>query len=70
MPKNIQTTTQSHSSHNLGKSGSKLSRPGFNSMRTENFLMFKLDLGKAEEQEIKVPTGIESLKKQESSRKK
>ena len=31
--------------------------------------MFKLDLEKAEEQEIKLPTSIGSLKKQESSRK-
>ena len=31
--------------------------------------MFKLDLKKAEEQEIKLPTSVESLKKQESSRK-
>ena len=31
--------------------------------------MFKLDLEKAEEPEIKWPTSIESLKKQESSRK-
>ena len=31
--------------------------------------MYKLDLGKAEEQEIKLPTSTESLKKQESSRK-
>ena len=34
-----------------------------------NFQMFKLDLEKAEEPEIKLPTSIESLKKQESSRK-
>ena len=34
-----------------------------------NFQMFKLDLKKAEEPEIKLPTSIESLKKQESSRK-
>ena len=33
-----------------------------------NFQMFKLDLGKAEEPEIKLPTTIGSLKKQESSR--
>ena len=33
------------------------------------FQMFKLDLGKAEEAEIKLPTSVESLKKQESSRK-
>ena len=31
--------------------------------------MFKLDLEKAEEPEIKLPTSIVSLKKQESSRK-
>ena len=38
--------------------------------RTVNFQMFKLDLEKAEEPEIKLPTSIESLKKQENSRKK
>ena len=69
MPKNTQTNAQSHSSHILATSCPKFSRPGFNSMWTENFQMFKLDLGKAEEQEIKLPTYAESLKKQESSRK-
>ena len=34
-----------------------------------NFQMFKLDLEKAEAPEIKLPTSIESLKKQESSGK-
>ena len=34
-----------------------------------NFQMFKLDLEKAEELEIKLPTSAGSLKKQESSRK-
>ena len=34
-----------------------------------NFQMFKLDLEKAEELEIKLPTSLGSLKKQESSRK-
>ena len=34
-----------------------------------NFLMFKLDLEKAEELEIKLPTTVVSSKKQESSRK-
>ena len=34
-----------------------------------NFQMFKLDLEKAEEQEIKLPTSAGSSKKQESSRK-
>ena len=48
---------------------SKFSKPGFNSMSTMNFQMFKLDLEKAEEPEIKLPTSAGSWKKQESSRK-
>ena len=39
-------------------------------MWTMNFQMFKLDLEKAEEPEIKLPTSAGSWKKQESSRKK
>ena len=35
----------------------------------ENFQMYKLDLEKAEEPEIKLPTSIGSSKKQESFRK-
>ena len=38
-------------------------------MWTENFQMYKLDLEKAEEPEIKLPTSIGSSKKQENSRK-
>ena len=38
-------------------------------MRTENFQMFKLDLEKAEETEIKLPTSAGSQKKQENFRK-
>ena len=38
-------------------------------MWTVNFQMFNLDLEKAEEPEIKLPTSIGSSKKQESSRK-
>ena len=34
-----------------------------------NLQIFKLDLEKAEEPEIKLPTSVGSLKKQESSRK-
>ena len=37
-------------------------------MWTENFQMFKLDLEKAEEPDIKLPTSVGPLKKQESSR--
>ena len=40
---------------------------GFNSMWTVNFQMFKLDLEKAEEPEIKLPTSIGSQKKQASA---
>ena len=49
-----------HSSHMLAKSCSKFSRPGFNSMLTVNFQMFKLDLERAEEPEIKLPTSTGS----------
>ena len=69
MPKNAQTTAQLHSSHTLVKECSKFSKPGFNSMWTVKFQMFKLDLEKAEEPEIKLPTFVGSWKKQESSRK-
>ena len=69
MPKYVQTTTQLHSSHTLAKQCSKLSKPGFNSTWNEKFQMFKLDLEKAEEPDIKLPTSAGSSKKQESSRK-
>ena len=42
---------------------------GFNSMWTEKFQMFKLDLEKAEEPEIKLTKSIGSLKKQEFQKK-
>ena len=38
-------------------------------MWTKNFQMYKLDLEKAEEQEIKLPTSVGSQKKQGNSRK-
>ena len=47
----------------------KMLKPGFNSTWTVNFQMFKLDLHKAEEPEIKLPTSVGSTKKHESSRK-
>ena len=67
--KNAQTTTQLFSSHTLAKKFSKFSKPGFNSTLTMNFEIFKLDLKKAEEPEIKLPTSVGSYKKQESFRK-
>ena len=42
---------------------------GFSSTWTVNFQMFKLDLEKAKEPEIKLPTSVGSSKKQESFRK-
>ena len=54
----------------MAKNASKeFSKAGFNSTCTENFQMFKLDLEKAEEPEIKLPTFVGSLKKQKSFRK-
>ena len=69
MPKNVQTTTQLHPSHTLAKECSQFSKPGFNSRWTMNFQMFKLDLEKVEESDIKLSIFIRSSKKQESSRK-
>ena len=69
IPKNAQTTAQLHSVHTLSKQCSKFSKQGFISTWTMNFQMFKLDLEKAEEPEIKLPISAESSKKQESSRK-
>ena len=40
-----------------------LQKQGYTSTWTENFQMFKLDLGKAEELEIKLPTSAGSQKK-------
>ena len=47
----------------------KFSKPGFNSRGTMKFQMFKLDLEKSEEPEIKLPTSTGSWKKHKSSRK-
>ena len=67
IPENVHTTAQLHSSHTLAKEGSKFFKPGYNSRWTVNFQMFKLDLEKAEEPEIKLPTSTGSSKKQENS---
>ena len=66
---NAQTIAQLHSSHKLTKWCSKFSKSGFKSMWTMNFQMFKLDLEKAEEPEIKLLASVGSSKRQESSRK-
>ena len=55
MPMNIQTTVQLHLFHMLVKLCSKSFKLGFNSVWTKSFQMYKLDLEKAEEPEIKLP---------------
>ena len=68
MPKNAQTTSQlhylTHEQSNAENSSSQAS-----TVNEPNFQMFKLDLEKAEDPEIKLPTSVGSLKKQESFRK-
>ena len=65
----LKLPAQLYSSHTLVKQCSKFSKPGFNSTWTMNFQVFKLDLGKAEEQHIKLSTAIGSYKKQKNYRK-
>ena len=69
MPKNAQTTTQLHSFYMLARSCTKFSKLSFNSMYAKNFHMYKLDLEKAEEPEIKLLTSVRSSEKQKSSSK-
>ena len=63
MSKTVQTTAQFYLSHMLAKYCSKISKSGFNSMWTMKFQTFKLDLEKAEEPEIKLPTSAGALTK-------
>ena len=65
MPKNVQTTTQLHSSYMVAKQCLKFSKPGFSSVWTMNFQMFKLDLEKTEEPEIKLPLDLLNQEKRE-----
>ena len=44
----------------LERLGSKYFKAGFSSKRIENFQMYKLDLEKAEESEIRLPTIVGS----------
>ena len=54
---------------NASKVMLKILQAGFNNTCIVNFQMFKLDLKKAGEPEIKLPTSAGSLKKQKSCRK-
>ena len=69
MPKKVQTTIQLHSLHMLARLCSKSFKLGLSNTWTKNFQMYKLGLGEAEELEIKLPTSIESWRKQGNSRK-
>ena len=60
MPKNVQTIIKLHSFHILARLYWKPFKLGFNRMWTENFQMYKLDLGKVEEPEIKLATSVGS----------
>ena len=54
--KNVQTTVHLHSFPMLARKCSKSFKTGLSIMWTDNFQMYKLDLEKAEEPEIKLPT--------------
>ena len=70
MLKNVQTTTTNYTQVTRQQSNAENSpKWGFNNTWTVNFQMFKLDLEKAEEPEIKLPTSPGSQKKQESFKK-
>ena len=62
IPKNVQTTVQLHTFHMLARSCSKSPKLGFNSMITENFQMYKLDLERAEKPKIQLPTSLDHKK--------
>ena len=69
VPKNIQITIQLHLFHMLVRLCSKSFKLDSNSMWTVKFQKYKLDLEKAQEPEIELPTFVGSWRKQESSRK-
>ena len=70
MPKSVQITVKLHTFHTLEILCSKSFNLSFSSMWAENFQMFKLNLEKAKEPEIKLTTSIQSHKKQVNSKKK
>ena len=69
MPKNIQIIIHLHSFHMLARLCTKFFKLRFSSTWTKNFQVCNLDLEKAEEPEIKLPTVSGSQKKQGISRK-
>ena len=68
VPKNVQTATQLHSSH-TSKVMLKILQARLQQYVNHELQMFKLDLEKTEDPEIKLPTSVGSSEKQESFRK-
>ena len=56
MPENVPIKKQLRSFHMLARLCSKSFKLGFSNVQTEKFQIYKLDLEKAEEPEIKLPT--------------
>ena len=69
MPKDVQTAIQFSLISHTSKVMLKILQARLQQYMNCDFQMFKLDLEKAEESEIKLPTSVGSSKKQESSRK-
>ena len=69
MPKNVQITIQLYSFYMLARLCSKSFKVGFSSTWIENSQIYKLNLEKAEEPEMKLPTFTESQKKQREFQK-
>ena len=68
MSKDVQTITQLCSFHMPTSKCSKSFKLGFSNVWIENLQMYKLDLEKSKESEIKLPTSTASYKNQGSSR--
>ena len=69
IPKKAQIITQLHFFYMPARLCSKSFKLGFSSTWTENFQMYMLDLERAEEPEIKLPTSIGTYKKEGNSKK-
>ena len=60
MPKNVQTTSTIALISHASKVMLKILQARINSTWTKNFQIYKLDLEKADEPEIKLPTSVAS----------
>ena len=60
MPKKVQTTTQLYLFHRIAGNAQNSSSESSTVCELEKFQVFKLDLEKAEEPDIKLPTSVGS----------